>query len=80
MKKVILAFAVLLLIVGCSTPELDDGYQFGDVTRIAIREEKDIKQAINDYCDKAEDSAIRQAALAVIRTKYPFVPENGICG
>lgn len=81
MKKIILTIAVSLFLVACSSPsELEDGYQFGDVTHIAIREEQDIKQAVSDYCDKSKDSIVRATALRVIRLKYPFVPENGICG
>ncbi|MFZ2405528.1 MAG: hypothetical protein WAW41_10355 [Methylobacter sp.] len=80
MTKVFLIIAATLLMVGCSTLELDDGYQLGDITHIVVREEEKIKQAKLDYCDQAKDSAIRDAALRVIRLKYPFIPEDGICG
>jgi uncharacterized lipoprotein YmbA len=86
MKKihVVLAFVMATImaavLVGCSTPELEDGYQLGDVTHIVIREEEKIKQAKQTYCDSVTDSIARAAALRLIRLKYPFIPENGICG
>jgi len=80
MKTNSLVISATLLLIGCSTPELDNGYQLGDITHIAIREEANIKQAKQDYCDKASGSAVRDAALRLIRLKYPFIPENGICG
>lgn len=80
MKKLILAIAAILLMVGCSTQKLDDGYQLGDLSKLAVREQAEVKQAVTDYCDKTRDSAIRYAALNIIRLKFPFVPENGICG
>jgi hypothetical protein len=75
-----LALSATLPMTGCSTPELDDGYQLGDVTHIVIREEEKIVQAKQAYCDKAATSVVRDAALLLIRLKYPFIPENGICG
>jgi len=80
MKKMFLIIAATLLMVGCSTPELDDGYQIGDITHIVIREEDRIKQARETYCGNVQDSAARDTALRLIRIKYPFIPENGICG
>lgn len=83
MKKhylLMVAMSMTLVLPACSTPELDNGYQLGDITHIVVREEAKIKQAKQDYCDSAQDSAIRAAALRVIRLKYPFIPENGICG
>jgi len=80
MKKIALIICVCALMVGCSSPELSDGYQLGDITHIAIREEAKIIEAKDNYCDKAKDDAIRSAALRIIRLKYPFIPENGICG
>jgi hypothetical protein len=84
MKKNYFSLAVavaLLAATACSSPpELEDGYQFGDISHLAVREQKEIKQAVADYCDKTKDSLIRYAALNIIRLKFPFVPENGICG
>jgi hypothetical protein len=80
MKKMLLIIAATLLMVGCSVPELDNGYQIGDITHIVIREEDRIKQARETYCGNVQDSATRDAALRLIRIKYPFIPENGICG
>jgi hypothetical protein len=90
MKKMSLGFALVSVLAlsiglaasltGCSAPELEDGYQLGDVTHIAIREEEKIVQAKRAYCDKASTFAVRDAALRLIRLKYPFIPENGICG
>jgi hypothetical protein len=74
-----LALAATLPMAGCSTPELDDGYQIGDITHIVIREEDKIKQARETYCGNVQDSSTRDAALRLIRLKYPFIPENGIC-
>jgi len=75
-----LALAATLPLPGCQAQELDDGYQIGDITHIVIREEDKIKQARETYCDKVQDSFARDAALRIIRLKYPFIPENGICG
>jgi len=85
MKKTISAFAFVanlsMTVIGCSAPEeLDNGYQLGDITHIVVREEAAIIEAKNNYCNTAKDNAIRAAALRVIRLKYPFIPENGICG
>ncbi|MGZ5620559.1 MAG: hypothetical protein ACXWFG_06795 [Methylobacter sp.] len=83
MKKTLilsLVIAATLLIAGCPAQELDDGYQLGDITHIVIREEDRIKQARETYCSNVQDSAARDAALRLIRMKYPFIPENGICG
>ena len=79
MNKIFLLLIAVLLLVGCKVTELEDGYQVGDITHLAIREEGEIKQAVHDYCDKAADSIIRAAALRIIRLEYPFIPENGIC-
>ncbi|MEE7625447.1 hypothetical protein V3O24_04675 [Methylobacter sp. Wu8] len=75
-----LALAAILQLAGCPAQELDDGYQIGDITHIVIREEDKIKQARDTYCGNVQDSAARAAALRLIRIKYPFIPENGICG
>lgn len=75
-----LALAATLPLAGCTAPELDDGYQIGDITHIVVREEEKIKQARETYCGNVQDSVARDAALRVIRIKYPFIPENGICG
>jgi hypothetical protein len=88
MKKMSVGFALALILpialmsslTGCTAPELDDGYQIGDITHIVIREEEKIKQARETYCGNVQDSVARDAALRVIRIKYPFIPENGICG
>lgn len=81
MNKILLFLMVAALLVACSSPpELEDGYQVGDITHVAIRKEKDLEQAVKDYCDKANDSIIRATALRLIRLEYPFIPENGICG
>jgi len=83
MKKMILtAFLPLALsLAACTEPdELKDGYQIGDLSHIAVREIDKVRSAIDDYCDKTRDSAVRYAALNLIRLKYPFIPENGICG
>jgi len=84
-KSIKIGFLGLLAVLAvplaaCSPPELEDGYQLGDVTHIVIREEDTIIQAKKDYCDKARTFVVRDAALRLIRLKYPFIPENGICG
>lgn len=70
MKKIVLVIAATLLIVGCSTPELDDGYQFGDITHLALREQAEVNQAIKEYCDQNQASVVRYAALKVIRLYF----------
>lgn len=79
MKKlaIILLFIALL---GCTSPELDDGYQFGDFSTMSARELSSLLGAIDTYCDKVSDSGARKLALQVIRLSYPLVPANGICG
>lgn len=80
MNKIILIIATALLLEACTTQELDDGYQFGDITHLAVREQKEVNQAITEYCDKNRASMVRYAALNVIRLYFPLIPENGICG
>jgi len=76
-----LALAMSVSLSGCAEPEeLKDGYQLGDMSHLAVREQAEVRQAVKDYCDKHRDSAIRYAALNIIRLKFPFIPENGICG
>ncbi len=87
MKKLahwLLAFWLLLmmpmLLTGCQTPpELKDGYQFGDISKIALRDIKKISHARDVYCADASTVILRKAAVITIRSYLPAYPENGIC-
>jgi hypothetical protein len=80
MKKMIIALILTaIMLSGCAVPEMEDGYQFGDISHLADRELISLLDAIHTYCDKNRDSVARKTALAIIRVYYPLVPANGIC-
>jgi hypothetical protein len=71
----------MLLISACSSIEtpMDDGYQFGDVTKTTYLGAKRLVHARYVYCTAAEGSEARATALGVIHTLRPGYPEDGIC-
>jgi hypothetical protein len=80
MKLVSMVIALLALpLAGCAPQELDDGYQFGDITRMSGRELAELEEARQAYCQNHKDSPLRKAALDYIRIQHPEIPENGIC-
>lgn len=79
MKKILAIIIMALLLSGCAEPELADGYQLGDFTKMGGRELSNLIGAIDTYCNKVSDSSSRKMALQVIRLSYPLVPSNGIC-
>lgn len=82
-KHFILAVPLLiaaLALAGCPFEEFDDGYQPGDISHMTVRELVQLEAYRQKYCDATENVTIRDAALTAIRAKFPFVPEDGICG
>lgn len=81
MKKTLLMLAFLpaLALSACTFDELNDGYQFGDVAKMTEREFGDFLEHRKAYCDVAQSSAIRNAALRLLQLKYPWIPAEGIC-
>ena len=80
MKKILVAMAITLMLTACNFDELEDGYQFGDVSHLSARKLADLKQARDDYCTNTDGSLLRKAALVTLRLEFPLIPENGICG
>jgi len=74
MKQWIAAGVIAGLMAGCSSWEtpMDDGYDFGDLSRTAL-------QLRANYCLAVEDSKARAAAGNVLRSRGIPVPEDGIC-
>lgn len=63
----------------CTTPELADGYQFGDLSKLTAREISKLHDARVAYCDSTSSSTLKRLAIAVIQTRLPGYPEHGIC-
>ncbi len=70
---------IIAVFAACQTAVLDDGYQLGDGLSIAADGLQRISAAIETYCNTATDDVARRAALALIRQRYPLIPEDGIC-
>ncbi len=71
---------MLLFLPGCeSSPELKDGYQFGDLSKIALADIQKVKQARNVYCADASTRVLRKAAVITIQSYLPAYPADGIC-
>lgn len=85
LSKTVLALCLLILLNGaaCNEPEMSDGYQFGDITRIGARDFQKIVVLRNQYCvmDKNDPTAhiAREIALTAIRAYAPAYPPDGIC-
>lgn len=73
------ALCIMLVLAGCSSEYFADGYQPGDMTLTAVDTLTRISTAIDQYCDEHADDAARKAALLLISTYYPLVPQDGIC-
>jgi len=71
----------MLLISACSSIEtpMDDGYQFGDVTKTTYLGAKRLVHARYVYCSATDGSEAKATALGVIHTLRPGYPEDGVC-
>ena len=82
MRIFLLLFAMVLTGASCG-PELDDGYQFGDLTRMTIRDINRVIEARDKYCAyTGADSKrrfLRKAAVLAIRAYAPGYPQEGVC-
>lgn len=79
--RYILLLLFVSLFTACSNPpaEFADGYQFGDITRFSARELMNLENARATYCSETSSSALKQLAIAAIRTQLPAYPAAGIC-
>lgn len=70
----------LLVLSACTAIEtpMDDGYQFGDVTKTTYGGAKRLVKLRYQYC-AAEDLASKEIALSLIHQLQPGYPEDGIC-
>lgn len=75
MKRLVL----IALLSGCNATALDDGYQIGDGLNMAADGLQRLQAAVDRYCSTAPGDPARNTALAIIRIRYPDIPENGIC-
>lgn len=82
-QAIILLFLIVASGASCDSPEFHDGYQFGDLTRIAARDINILIDARERACAyKDEDdmrAALHRAALVLIRVYQPGYPPGGIC-
>lgn len=78
MNKITL-IVMALAVAACNTAPLDDGYQIGDGLNMAADGMQRLTAAIDQYCSVAPNDPARNAALTVIRIRYPDIPEDGIC-
>lgn len=78
MSKFVIA-ALAVAIVACNNEPLQDGYQPGDGLNMATDGLQRLNEAIGRYCNTAQDDPARRVALAIIRVRYPDIPEDGIC-
>ncbi len=75
-------FSAVMMLGGptaCTTPELADGYQFGDLSKLTGFELSKLHDARVAYCDSTSSSTLKRLAIAVIQTRLPGYPEHGIC-
>jgi hypothetical protein len=75
-------FSAVLAIGGptaCTSPELADGYQFGDLSRLTARQLSKLHDARVAYCDETSSWPLKRLAIAIIQTHLPGYPEQGIC-
>lgn len=85
MKKRLLLITVpwLLMAASCNEPEFADGYQFGDVSRVTMRDVNRLIEVRNRACNYIGESGTRQVldkiAIAAIRVYAPAYPADGIC-
>lgn len=79
MRMKLLLIALLFWLAGCTTPELADGYQFGDLSKLTARELAKLHDARVAYCDATSTFALKRLAIVIIQTQLPGYPENGIC-
>jgi len=72
MKK-LLALAAIVALAGCASIEspLDDGYQFGDLTKTPFELQR-------QYCETADPKA-RAIRMALLQRFGVHVPSDGAC-
>jgi hypothetical protein len=81
---IIVAMSFMAIAASCNNPELEDGYQLGDISRITMR---DINRIIEDReraCNYIGSDAIKRtldrAAILAIQHYVPMYPDDGLCG
>lgn len=80
MTRLILALALIVASAGCEslrTP-LDDGYQFGDLSRTVYGGAAHIAALRTAYCQSG-DPLVRRGLLLSIHAVAPNYPEDGVC-
>lgn len=72
--------------LSCSNePEMQNGYQFGDLTTIGLRDMAKIEKLREIYCADTSSPLnpgrmlAKRALIMAIQTKIPLYPEEGIC-
>ena len=83
--KHLLIITALILASGasCNEPEMADGYNFGDISKIALRDYQRVVKLRNDYCQLTTDNPryhiAKNLAIQAIRIYAPAYPAEGIC-
>lgn len=76
---VALAAASALVLAGCQKPEqLQDGYQFGDLSSVGVESLGDAVDLYDRYCHQGDQRA-RHLLLMAVRVVYPDYPGDGLC-
>jgi len=65
-------------LTGCKPAQLDDGYQFGDATAIAVEAVANAKELRSRWCDDG-DRLSRTLLIGAVRAYIPAYPSDGIC-
>lgn len=83
MMRAFLLLVVLTMTGAACGPELDDGYQFGDLSLMTLHSLRDISERRERYCaytgSDRKRYVLRQAAVLAIRAYVPGYPVDGIC-
>ncbi|MET4163739.1 hypothetical protein ABIE61_003605 [Marinobacterium sp. MBR-111] len=77
-SMMVLVVAGTLAVSGCSAPRLQDGYQPGDLTGMAVDETEEFMEMQDRYCSTS-DPVARAILLMLIRSAVPTYPADGLC-
>lgn len=73
-----LALAGSVALSGCGAEQLEDGYQFGDATSIAVEAAGNAGELRRRWCEGG-DKVARTVLIGVVRAWLPLYPEGGVC-
>jgi len=65
-------------LTGCESAQLDDGYQFGDATAMAVEAVSNAAELRRRWCEDG-DRLARTLLIGAVRAYMPAYPSEGIC-